>query len=71
MTGTQVNTDLLEWIEGDIGVNVNVFSGRLSSLDNWLSCDFIDGELVDVRSSSPVHLHCALIDEDREPLLKP
>ena len=67
ITGEKVNADRLQWTEGDVMVNVNVYSARLSSDDNLINCDFIDGPLPAV--SAPVTLHCALIEEDIETML--
>lgn len=70
ITGSDVDTDSLQWTQGDVMVNVNVYSARLSSDDNLLSCDFIDGPLSAV-SNSPVTLRCALIEENFDTELKP
>ena len=57
--------------DGDIGVNVNVFTARQSGDLNLISCDFIDGPLDDVIQAMPVALHCTLIEEEIETELKP
>lgn len=49
-------------IGGPVQVNINVFSGRQSSDDNLLSCDFFDGP-VSRAAAKPVALRCALIEE--------
>jgi hypothetical protein len=71
VTGDEIDTDSLQWVGGDIGVNVNVFTARLSSDDNLISCDVIDGPLTDVVTAMPVTLRCALIEEGMETELKP
>lgn len=71
ITGSGVDDDQLQWIDGDIGVNVNVFTARLSGDLNLISCDIIDGPLDEVIQSMPVALHCALIEEEIETELKP
>lgn len=45
----------------DYSVNVNVFSGRKSSQDNLLSCDFFDGKLSQIQPG--ITLKCGLIGE--------
>lgn len=45
----------------DYTVNVNVFSGRRSSQDNLLSCDFFEGKVSRIRSG--ITLKCGLIGE--------
>lgn len=57
-------------IDGDVMVNVNVYSAWLSSDDNLISCDLVDGPLSDL-TATPVTLRCALIEEDVETELKP
>ena len=49
-------------IAGPVGINVNVYSSRLSGPDNLLSCDFIDGE-VEAVATTPLTLSCGLIEE--------
>lgn len=71
ITGNQVGESDLEWIEGRPNVNVNVFTARISSDDNLISCDFIDGPLDDVIQSMPVALHCTLIEEEVDAEPKP
>lgn len=51
------------WIEGPLSLNVNVYSSRDKFADNVLSCDFIDGQVVDLLDRV-IHLHCALITEN-------
>ena len=70
ISGQQVRRERLAWIRGPIMVNVNVVSGRHSSPDNLLSCDFIDGPLTDVQKT-PVKLNCGLITEHRDTVLRP
>ena len=71
ITGSGVDDDQLLCIDGEIGVNVNVFTARLTGDLNLISCDIIDGSLDDVIHSMPVALQCALIEEDIETELKP
>lgn len=71
VSGTKVLTDRLAWIAGGVKVNVNVYSARLSSSDNLLACDFIDGAVAQVVQAQPVHLRCALIEEDPKTEVKP
>ncbi|MCX8999734.1 hypothetical protein NOF55_21750 [Rhizobiaceae bacterium BDR2-2] len=70
ITGSGIEADSLQWVEGELMVNVNVYSARLSSNDNLIRCDFIDGPLA-VVSSKPVTLRCALIEENMETEWKP
>jgi len=65
VTGTKIDIDRLEWIKGPVMVNVNAYSGRHSSPDNILACDFFDGKLSSVVRKTPT-LHCSLIDERAE-----
>lgn len=57
-------------IEGGVKVNVNIFSGRKSSEDNLISCDFIDGP-VDELTAQPTEISCGLITEDPPTMMKP
>lgn len=66
ISGAGLHADRLSWIEGPVEVNVNVYTSRLSSNDNLLACDFIDGDLVTVVRDQPVTLHCGLISEHIE-----
>lgn len=52
---------LNQLVSPDYNVNVNVFSGRHSSQDNLLSCDFFDGEISKIQPS--ITLKCGLIGE--------
>ena len=70
VSGKRVETARLKWISTPAMVNVNVFSGRKSSADNILSCDFIDNE-VQVVTRQPITLNCALIEENVETQVKP
>jgi hypothetical protein len=54
--------DAFAGIAGPVGINVNVYSSRLSGPDNLLSCDFIDGE-VEAVAMTPLTLSCGLIEE--------
>lgn len=71
VTGSKLRVDRLAWIEGDVKVNVNVYSSRRSSSDNLLACDFIDGPVAQVVHAQPVALHCALIEENAETRVRP
>lgn len=71
ITGSQIDTDALQWVDGDIGVNVNIFTARLSSDDNLINCDVIDGSLADVNAAMPIALHCTLITEGKEIQVRP
>ncbi len=53
-----------------VSVNVNIFSGRKSSEDNLISCDFIDGPVADL-GTAPVEISCGLITEDPVTTHKP
>lgn len=70
ISGKQVRRKLLRRINGPVKVNVNIVSGRRSTPDNLLSCDFIDGPL-SVVQEAPVRLNCGLITEHRETSVKP
>lgn len=65
--GTGFRTDRLSQIEGEPQVNINVYSGRKSSPDNLLSCEFFQDAL-DVAAKAPIALHCTLIDEPSDPV---
>ncbi len=62
LTGTKIDIRRLDWIKGPVLLNVNAFSGRHSSADNILACDFFDGTLSSAVRKTPV-LHCSLIEE--------
>ena len=49
-------------ITGPVHVNVNIYSGRRSSPDNILGCDFVDAPLKDVMGKS-VPIQCGLLSE--------
>src|SRR5690606_11786572 len=70
ISGAKVDKKTLNWVEGDVSVNVNVASARKSGSDNLLACDFIDGPVSNVQKA-PVTLHCALIEENYDTELKP
>ncbi|MBE2241905.1 MAG: hypothetical protein IAE86_04060 [Burkholderiaceae bacterium] len=71
VSGSKLRADRLDWTEGDVKVNVNVYSSRRSSSDNLLACDFIDGPVAQVVRAQPVALHCALIEENAETRVRP
>lgn len=71
LSGSKFEAEKMRWVDGDVGVNVNVYTARLSSPDNLISCDFIDGLIANVKASQPVPLRCALISEPVEAKLKP
>jgi len=52
---------LNQLVSQDYNVNVNVFSGRRSSQDNILSCDFFDGKISKIQPG--ITLKCGLIGE--------
>lgn len=54
--------DRLDLLKGEPQVNVNTYSGRKTSDDNLLACDFFQGSL-QVAGSAPITLHCSLIEE--------
>jgi len=60
----------LAMIEGGAKVNVNVFTGRKSSGDNLISCDFIDGPISELIAA-PTEISCGLITENPVTMLKP
>ncbi len=64
IAGNQLDLDALQWIEGDILVEISVYSARLSSPDNLISCDTIQGRLSDVSETPPINLQCGMIEED-------
>lgn len=64
ISGTKVDTRTLQWVEGDVEVNVNVATARKSNPPNILDCDFIEGAVADVRKNAPITLHCYLIEEE-------
>ena len=70
ITGATVDPAKLALIAGKPSVNVNVFSGRKSSQDNLISCDFIDGP-VDELLAAPTEIACGLISEDPVTVMKP
>ncbi|MBS0566428.1 MAG: hypothetical protein JSS59_03300 [Proteobacteria bacterium] len=70
-TGRNVTNNRLGWIKGGVRMNVNVFSSRHSGPDNILACDFIDDSLATVIKAQPVTLHCGLITEHPDTLMKP
>jgi hypothetical protein len=71
ITGSEVDSDSLQWTEGDIMVHVSVFTARLSGPDNLINCDIIQGPLADVTAMPAIMLHCALIEEGMEMEVKP
>lgn len=71
VAGDGVDESKLQWTDGEIGVNVNVFTARLSGDLNLISCDLIDGPLETVVEVMPVAMNCSLIDEGIETELRP
>lgn len=59
----------LQWINGPVKVNLNLYSSRIKAEDNLLSCDFIDSDVN--RLAAPIELHCTLIEEGIASALKP
>jgi hypothetical protein len=70
VTGSTVPAAKLALITGGAKVNVNVFSGRKSSEDNLISCDFIDGPVAEL-TAQPTEISCGLITEDPPTMMKP
>ncbi len=70
-SGAKVAVDRLDWIEGGVKVNVNLYSSRRSSQDNILACDFIDASLAAVFEAQPIVLRCGLITENPATRLRP
>ena len=62
ITGTKIDIKRLDWIKGPVMLNVNLDSGRHSSPDNILACDFFDGKLSAAVHKTPT-LQCSLIEE--------
>lgn len=62
LDGSAVQRERLDFIAGDPQVNVNVFSGRRSSPDNLLDCDFFQ-DSIGVAAEMPVEINCRLIAE--------
>ncbi|MCO5055358.1 hypothetical protein [Thermomonas sp.] len=60
--GKGVQTSRLRYIEGEPQINLNVYSGRRSSEDNLLDCDFFE-DAVRVAHAAPLKIHCKLIGE--------
>ena len=60
--GKGVQTSRLRYIEGEPQINLNVYSGRRSSEDNLLDCDFFE-DAVRVAHAAPLKIHCKLIRE--------
>lgn len=60
--GKSVQTSRLRYIEGEPQINLNVYSGRRSSEDNLLDCDFFE-DAVRVAHAAPLKIHCKLIGE--------
>lgn len=71
ITGSQLDVDALQWTEGDIMVEVSIYSARLSGPDNLISCDIIEGRLADVTVTPPIELQCSMIEEDMEIEVRP
>ena len=57
--------DRLGLIEDAPQVNINVWSGRHSSSDNLLDCEFFQDTLAVAAAKSPIKLHCKLIGESK------
>lgn len=71
VSGETIESGRLAWIQGEVRVNVNVYSSRRHGGDNILNCDFIDAEVAKVVAAQPIHLRCALITEHADTALKP
>ena len=60
---TKLDAGKLAEVEGHAArVAIEVFSGRRSSPNNLLDCDFFD-DLLSVAAEKPVQAHCKLIGE--------
>lgn len=70
VTGGGIDAAKLGYVEGGVKVNVNIFSGRKSSEDNLISCDFIDGPVAEL-TAAPTEIACGLITEDLPTMMKP
>lgn len=70
ISGAAVPAAKLALIAGKPSVNVNIFSGRKSSEDNLISCDFIDGPVEELLAQ-PTEINCGLITEDPVTMMKP
>ena len=60
--GHVVDHKALAYVDGDPQVNVNVYSGRHSSEDNLLNCDFFE-DAIQIAHAKPIAIHCSLIGE--------
>jgi hypothetical protein len=63
--GAKVFPNRLAWIQGPAMLNVNVYSGRHSSSNNLLECNFFDDKLQNAVRE-PLKIHCTLIGEKPE-----
>jgi hypothetical protein len=63
LTAPKADPQRLEWVDGPVSVNINVYSARRNGPDNILACDFFDGELSSAQRA-PITLHCSLIEEN-------
>ncbi len=61
--GREFRADRTELLDGQPQVNINVYSGRKTSDDNLLGCDFFQDTLR-AAAAAQIALHCALIEED-------
>ena len=60
--GRAIDHKALAYVDGDPQVNVNVYSGRHSSEDNLLDCDFFE-DAIQIAHAKPIAIHCGLIGE--------
>ena len=65
-----VDPGKLALTQGEVSVNVNIFSGRKSSEDNLIGCDFIDGPVSEL-TAQPTEIFCGLLTEDPVTVMKP
>jgi len=65
ITGRQASRAKLAWIQGTPRVNVNLYTSRKSVDENLIDCDFIDGDIKQVRAA-PITVQCFLIGERAE-----
>ena len=62
ITGRPYRRENARWVEGEVRVNVNVYSARLSGPDNLLYCNSFHAKISDARAK-PVAIFCKLITE--------
>lgn len=60
--GNAIPQDKLRLVAGAPQVNINVYSGRHSSEDNLLDCDFFQ-DAIAIAANKPIQIHCRLLTE--------